>query len=166
MDDDETYQRLLGFGLNYISIRPRSEQEIRSYISKKINKWKISPELLEKVMTRLGELGYVDDLKFALAFIGSRNRSRPKGAILIRMELQKKGVDEDSIKSALTLLKQDGGGNEADLARNAAVKKLRSLRRYGKTEQRNKLFSFLMRRGFDHRAISSVIDELLPKGLQ
>jgi regulatory protein len=164
--DDETYQKLLGFGLNYISIRSRSEEEIRSYILKKINRWKVSPEFLEKVMDRLGELGYVDDLKFALAFIGSRNRSRPKGAMLLRMELQKKGLKEDCIKKAQELLKTNGSDNEVDLARIAATKKLRSLQRYDKREQKSKLYSFLVRRGFDHTTISSIIDEMFPKGLQ
>ena len=164
--DDETYQRLLGFGLNYVSIRLRSEGEIRSYILKKITKWKISSEYLEKVMGRLGELGYVDDLKFAQAFIGSRNRSRPKGQMLIRMELQRKGVDLELAQKAQELLKNDGSDTELDLARNAATKKLRSLERHDRTGQRNKLYSFLARRGFDHTTISSVIDEMLPKGLQ
>jgi regulatory protein len=164
--DDEIYQRLLGFGLNYVSIRPRSEEEIRSYIRKKINSWKISSEYCDRVMERLGELGYVDDLKFAQAFIDSRNRSRQKGQMLIRMELQKKGVDREIAQKAQELSKDGESDTEADLARNAATRKLRGLRRYDRTVQRNKLYSFLGRRGFDHRTISSVIDELLPKGIQ
>jgi len=164
--EDELYQKLLGFGLNYISIRPRSEKEIRSYILKKINRWKAPPELFEKVLNRLNELGYVDDLKFARSFITSRNRSRQKGKMLVRIELQKKGVDGELIEKAQELLKTDGNDNEADLARIAATKKLRGLGRYDRKSQRNKLYSFLARRGFDHTAISSVIDELLPKGLQ
>ena len=164
--DDETYQRLLGFGLNYVSIRLRSEGEIRSYLLKKITTWKISSEYLERVMGRLEELGYVDDLKFAQAFIGSRNHSRPKGQMLIRMELQRKGVDRELTQKAQDLLKESGGDTELDLARNAATKKLRSLGRYDRRGQRNKLYSFLARRGFGHTIISSVIDEMLPKGLQ
>jgi regulatory protein len=165
--DDEIYQRLLGFGLNFVSIRPRSEKEIREYILKKIHRWKISSAFFEKVINRLHELGYVDDLKFACAYISSRNRFRPKGKMLIRMELRKKGVDQDCIERALELSIGNGTeGDQADLARHAAVKKLRSLERYDRTSQRNKLYSFLMRRGFDHTTISSVIDGLTPKGLQ
>jgi len=164
--DDEIYQRLLGFGLNYVSIRSRSEEEIRSYILKKITRWNISSEYLEKVMGRLNELGYVDDLKFAQAFISSRNRSRPKGQMLIRMELQRKGLGRELIEKAQELLKADEDDVEVDLAINAATKKLRSLGRYDRAVQRNKLYSFLARRGFDHATISSVIDEMLPKGIQ
>jgi len=164
--DDEIYQRLLGFGLNYVSIRPRSEEEIRSYILKKITRWNISSEYLENVMGRLSELGYVDDLKFAQAFISSRNRSRPKGQMLIRMELQRKGVEKELIQRVQKLLETDEGDSELDLARNAATKKLRSLGRYDKTGQKNKLYSFLARRGFDHTTISSIIDEMFLKGLQ
>jgi regulatory protein len=164
--DDEIYQRLLGFALNYVSIRPRSEKEIRSYIVKKISKWKISLEYLEKVLVRLDELGYVDDLKFSRAFIESMNRSRPKGTLLIRMELKKKGVDPEVIEKARELIKSDETGNDMDLARIAATKKLRSLQRYDRAAQKSKMYGFLGRRGFDHTTISSVIDEMLPKGLQ
>jgi len=164
--EDEIYQRLLGFALNYVSIRPRSEQEIRTYISKKITKWQVSYDLLEKVISRLTELGYVDDLKFAKAFISSMNRSRPKGRMRIRIELQKKGVSREAIESAQGLLQADEGYTDRDLARNTAIKKLRSLQRYDSLSRRTKLYSFLGRRGFDHTTISSVIDELSPKGLQ
>jgi regulatory protein len=164
--DDKTYQRLLGFCLNYVSIHPRSVHEIRSYIEKKIAQWKVSPALLDTVMNRLIELGYADDVKFVGLYIESMNRSRPKGRMLIRMELQRKGVSRDSIGLALEGLKNDELHTELDLARNTATKKLRSLKRYDKTSQRTKIYSFLVRRGFDTKTISLVIDEMFPKGLQ
>jgi len=164
--DDEIYQRLLGFALNFVSIRLRSEKEIHDYILKKIEKWKISSTFLEKVVIRLTELGYVDDLKFAQAFISSMNRSRPKGRMRIRLELQKKGVSREAIEMAQGLLQADECYTDRDLARNTALKKLRSLQRYDPVSRRTKLYNFLGRRGFDHTTISSVIDELSPKGLQ
>jgi len=164
--DDATYQRLLGFGLNYVSLRPRSEKEIRDYVQKKITRWAVSSDLLERVMERLRELGYVDDLKFAHAFVSSCNQSRPKGAMLLRIELRKKGIDRDCIEEALVEADPDTVVSEVDLAQKAAVKKLRGLERYDQRQQRNKLYAFLARRGFSHDIVSSVIDGLLSKGLQ
>jgi len=164
--EDETYQRLLGFGLNFISIRPRSKQEIRDYILRKIHAWKIPHEYLSQVIGRLQELGYVDDVKFAQVFISSRNRSRQKGKMLLMRELQKKGVSPEVVERAQELLQASEGVNDLDLARIAATKKLRSLQRYDRMSQRSKLYSFLARRGFDHTTISSVVDEVSQKGLQ
>ncbi len=164
--EDEAYQKLLGFALNYVSIRLRSEEEIRTYLSKKIQKWKLPRSFLEKIMERLQELGYVDDVKFALAFIDSRNRFRPKGVMVIKMELKRRGVGVDAVSRALELSSVEGLGEEADLARIAATKKLRGLQRYTELEKHRKLYSFLVRRGFPSHIVSTVIDELLSKGLQ
>lgn len=167
--DDDIYQKLLGFALNYVSIRPRSEKEIREYLVKKIHRWGISETLLEDIINRLSELGYVDDLMFSQAFISSRNRFRPKGKRLITQELKRKGVAVEIVEKALNQLQKDEEGEESsqlNLARRAVQKRLQSFKRYDKQERRNKLYNFLLRRGFDHDTIRSLIDEILLKGLQ
>ena len=161
--EDDFYQKLLGLALNFVSIRPRSEKEIREYLVKKIHRWGISESLLEDIINRLSELGYVDDLTFSQAFISSRNRFRPKGKRLITQELKQKGISSDVIENALNRLERDEEGGESsqvDLARRAVQKRLQSFKRYDKQERRNKLYSFLLRRGFDHDTIRSLIDEL------
>jgi regulatory protein len=164
--DDDLYQKLLGLALNFVSIRPRSQKEIREYLQKKITRWHANSDLLEKLFGRLTELGYVDDLNFARVFISSRNQFRPKGNSLLRLELKRKGISQDCIDTALEGSGSDMSTNEADLAQKAAIKKLRGLHRYDKRQQRNKLYAFLSRRGFALDTISSVIDGLFPKGLQ
>jgi len=166
--DDTLYQKLLGFALHYVSIRLRSEKEIREYILKKIRQWGLSQSLGQQILTRLEELGYVDDLKFSQAFISARNQFRPKGKFLLVRELKLKGVEEDIIKKALdyTLTSLEDAPTQMVLARRAAEKKLRGLTGYSRQECRDKLYSFLLRRGFDHDTIRNLIDEISHKGLQ
>jgi len=157
--DDDFYQKLLGFALNYVSIRPRSEKEIRDYVIRKIHRLGVSESLLHKVVDRLKELGYIDDVGFSNAFISSRNRLRPKGKFLLKRELLQKGIEPDVVESVLSRLDYEEG-NQVDLATKAVQKKLQGLKRYTLKERRNKLYSFLLRRGFDYDTITSVIDEV------
>ncbi len=165
MQDDD-YQLLIARCLSFIAIRPRSEQELRTYISKRIQKTRIDESVGTRVMERLAELGYVDDVAFARAYIESSNTFRPKGKRVLAMALRQKGVPDTAITLAFAALSADQGVNERELAIQAARKRLRSLTGYERKERRNKLYAFLARRGFDQGIIGGVIDELDPKGLQ
>ena len=100
--DNPYYERLVNAAIRYVSFRPRSEKELRDFLTKKLTKWKVSGDLLiSKVIARMGELGYVDDAQFAAWWIDQRTAFKPKGNRLIKMELKAKGVSDSVIASAL-----------------------------------------------------------------
>lgn len=164
--EDTQYQRLLSAALNFLSIRLRSKKEIQEFLRRKVIKWNIAVLYGERVLNRLDELGYINDDTFALAFITSRNRFHPKGKLILRQELEQKGINPDVIEKALRDAGEDESGNQVEIARRAARKKLRGYARYPKKERRNKVYNYLQRKGFDHTTISSVIDEILSEALQ
>lgn len=57
--------------------------------------------LVEGTVTRLIELGYLDDERYATAWIASRDRSRPRGSTALRRELRRKGIEPAVIDAAL-----------------------------------------------------------------
>ena len=151
------YERLMQAGIWFVSYRPRSEKEIRGYLAKKLETYRMSdPTLIERVMTRLRELDYVNDDKFAAWWISQRQGHAPKGMRLISRELKEKGIEIDMRHAE----------NETDLACRAVEKKMLRWRGLPLVEQKRKLYGFLGRRGFAPETIARVIDELVPGRVQ
>lgn len=146
----DLYQSLLNASFRFVSYRPRSKKEIADFLKKKLKKWKqIDISLLDKVIARLEELGYVDDEKFAAWWIEQRKTFRPKGAAIIKQELKQKGVIIDGLT------------DDKNSARLLIEKKLKLLKNLSDFEKKRKLYGFLARRGFS----SSVIDDILQEGV-
>ncbi|MBI4062561.1 regulatory protein RecX [Candidatus Gottesmanbacteria bacterium] len=151
---DGQYQRLLDSAFRFISFRPRSEKEIQDFLIKKLKTWKMyGPELVEKIVKRLMELGYVDDEKFVRWWVEQRQGRKPKGMQLIIYELLSKGIARNVIEHVLS----SEIGNQAELAKKALQPKVKTVK------DKNKLMGFLERRGFDRSTARSAVDALLGK---
>lgn len=151
-EQSDVYEQLMGAVLRFVSFRPRSEKEIREYLGKKLHRsHTTAPIVLEKVLARLRELGYADDVKFAAWWVGQRTGRKPKGRKLIERELAAKGIQWQVIV------------NEKELARQAVEKKLDVWKTLSHFEQKKKISEFLYRRGFDWDAIGSIVDEVMGK---
>ncbi len=155
------YQRALEYAL----MRPHSVKEMRDYLKRKtlnkkvrvkdrktgeyktVVKEGVSESLIEPVMARLCERGYVDDERFAQLWL--ENRSIFKGASMkkLKLELRAKGVADDIIDRCLT----ESPRNEREELRKMIAKKAK---RY---PDEQKLIQYLLRQGFNY---SDVLDEL------
>lgn len=143
----QAYERAVRF----LASRPRSIGEIRRKLVEK----KTPAGITEAVIGRLKAAGYLNDVEFARYWVENRQNSSPRGAMALRLELREKGVPSDVIDEVLS----DQDAEAAAFV--AAEKKARTLRRSTKRDFRQKLTSFLMRRGFDYETVRSVIDRLI-----
>jgi regulatory protein len=144
---EQAYER----AVKYLGQRPRSTGEIRRYLGQK----KADPAVIDEVMTRLESQGYVDDLAFARYWIANRQQFRPRGSRALRFELREKGLPPALIDEVLA------GFDAADAAYQAALDKARRFRGLDRRAFREKLGSFLTRRGFDYGTARDVIDRLI-----
>ena len=155
---------------NFLSVRSRSVEETR----RRLRHLGYPPALCDRVIDRLVELGYLDDLEFARAWVESRDRARPRGEVVLRRELQLKGVPDDTVTQVLELRAQAAAGRaEADLAApdadRVAARKLverrgSALRREADPRRRRqKAYALLARNGFApdvcREVASTVADE-------
>jgi regulatory protein len=170
--DEDLYGKLLNASFRFVSFRPRSISEIRDFLVKKLQKYKISDQLtLDKVMERLVELGYADDRKFVSFWVGARQRGNVKGMRMIKYELMRKGVTRDIIEEVISDIQSQKTepddistiNSDLDVARTAIAKKLRIWSRLPEMELKKKIYNWLLQRGFDHEVISSLIDEIKQK---
>ncbi len=160
--DNLYYEKLVNTSIRFVSFRPRSEKELRDFLIKKLMKWKVSGDvLINKVIARMGELGYVDDQKFATWWVEQRNTFRPKGMALLARELYQKGIARDLIEEVLGQSK----GSDEEAARIVVNKKLKILKHLSRLEKKKKLYGFLGRRGFSSETINRVVDDVLNDGV-
>lgn len=150
MDDSDIYSKLLNAAFRFLSFRPRSAKEVKEFLQKKTK----TESVVDRVMDRLIELGYIDDAKFAAWWIQSRQITKPKGMRLIKQELKQKGI----VTSEIPVIPED------EIASRAIQKKREIWKKLSKLEQKKKLYDFLGRRGFSYNTIARVIDDVLGKG--
>jgi regulatory protein len=142
-----TYQK----ALHFLSYRPRASVEVRQNLMKR----GISGPLIEETLNRLQRAGLVNDEAFARDWVENRNTFRPSGKQALRMELRRKGLSDEIVQSVL-----DTQVDEQPLAFEAARKYARRLADLEWSGFRQKLGSFLIRRGFTYTAIAPVVSEV------
>lgn len=138
-NEDERYQAYL-LAIAYISSKPKTRKGITQYLIRK----GIQEHHMEYALLRLESEQLVDDEQYARQYATSRMYTGFKGSLLIKQELQQKGISRQTAAEALMELDRD---SELHVAEALAVKKSRSLKGDLKQKQ-TKLAAFLLRRGF------------------
>ncbi len=147
----DSFQKAFDTALNFLSYRPRSEEEVRQNLRRK----KVPDELSNRIVERLKETKLIDDSAFAEFWLQNREEFSPRGQRALKMELRRKGLDSETIDRAA-----GDKGDESESAYRAAAKKAARLRAADYRDFRQKLGAFLMRRGFDYEVINGVVNRL------
>ncbi len=164
MPESFVYEKLINASLRFVSFRPRSEKEFRTFLVQKLKKSKTyAAPIVERVIARMRQLGYIDDLKFALWWIEQRQSFKPKGKRLVILELGAKGVSQPVAEAAFSSL-NDTFTDPIEAAKDVLMKKLRLWRSLDIQTQKKKSYDFLYRRGYDADTIGRVVDDLVQKG--
>jgi regulatory protein len=157
-------QNLIEATINFVSFRLRSSAEIMAYLAKTAKRHDLTPDDITAAYERLSELGYIDDRKFADAFVASRLASHPKGKRVLLMELHAKGIAADL--AAEVIERSFAGGStgesvsERELAEQALGRRLDLWRKLPKLERQKKIYGFLLRRGFGTDTVRSIVDAM------
>lgn len=137
--------------LRFLAARPRSEQEVRRRLAEHGH----PGELIDGAIAKLREYRLLDDTAFAQYWVEQRQTHRPRGARLLKLELRQKGLTSEQAGEALSEL-----GDEGESAYQAAAKRARTLRGLDERTFRQRIGSFLQRRGFDYEASATAIKRL------
>jgi regulatory protein len=147
--------------MRFLGYRARSVQEMRIHLQKH----EIPEAVIEEVLKRLQETGLLNDQQFIQAWVENRNTFRPRSRRALALELRQKGLNEEVVQETL-----DESVDEDALALEAARKYVRKVQNLEWQDFRQKLGSFLGRRGFSYPVIAPVLrqiwDELHPDGSQ
>jgi regulatory protein len=152
----EQFENYLNIAYRYLTIRNRSEKEIREYLTRK----KASAEIIERIIESLKEKKFLDDKAFARSWVLNRMRLKPKGKILLKIELRQKGIADEIIQSVLQETAEEVP-DEVEQAKRLVSKKLQQLAGKSRQEIYQKAGGLLSRRGYSWETVKKAIDESL-----
>ncbi len=151
LKERDNVEKAVGYGMNLLSYRPRSEAEIRRRMRRK----DYEAHAIDEAVERLKRADLVDDRAFARYWVDNRFRFKPRGRAILRKELWQKGLNDQIIDETLE------DYDEEDAIDRAAEAGIRRLRRHDSTAFRRKLNSYLRRRGFPYHLINPIVEEAM-----
>jgi regulatory protein len=146
----ELSQRCYDAALRYLDYRPRSQAELRQRLARR----GFDEETVAATLSRLQELGLVDDLAFARFWQENRQAFSPRSRWLVRRELKQKGVADEVIEKVLA------NADDEDGAYRAAMTKARKLPASDYEGFRKRLGDYLKRRGFGYGVIKNTLKKV------
>ena len=140
---------VLDAAARFLETRSRSVAEVR----RRLTRAGYRPALVNGAISRLLELGILDDEAFARSWVESRDRAHPRGERAIRAELGRLGVDRAVIDATLEM-RADAAEGPSGADRAAAERLLsrnaRALARVADPRaRRQRAYTLLARNGFD-----------------
>ena len=147
---EDARERAFQQAMLFLSYRARSESEI----CQNLRKHEIPEAVIEQTLEKLRQDGFANDNQFAKAWVENRSTFRPRSRRMMAMELRQKGLDDESVTSAVENV------NDEALAYEAAQKRAARYKNLEWNEFRKKLSDFLARRGFSYSVTSSVVTRI------
>ena len=126
-------------------------------LRRKLSGWGIGEEDSDAIISSLTRRRFLDENRYAAAFIRDKYRFARWGRRKITMARQQKRIDADTIDEALGLIDEDE--YQAILAKLLTMK-ARTMERPLSYEDRTKLFRYALSRGFESGLASSLIKKL------
>ena len=119
-------------------------------IVRKIRLWNIGEEGEARIMSSLGQKGFIDDKRYCRAFIADKLEFGKWGKRKIAYILKGKGIDESVIGEALS---EVDDSRFADVLEQLIESKRRSCRSVYDDKEEAKIIRFALSRGFDINSI-------------
>jgi regulatory protein len=160
IEQEATSEKLLDKVLRFISVRPRSVYEVRTYLKLKRQ---MDDSEINQVVDMLISKNYLSDGKFAEWFVSNRLGSGFHGKNKIKAELIKKGVPSEIINEVLKLqtASEEYQESEDEKIREFIKKALRTIDLSDKQKAKQKIYLRLLARGYEYEKVKKLTNEIL-----
>ena len=138
--------------LHYIDFKPRTTKEVIKYLKDR----EVNVKDIEKIITRLENVHYLDDSKYASQFVleGIKNK---KGPSLIVYQLEQLGIESKIINQ---MIKEYDVETEYRNAYDVASKYQKQNTKYPTKKQKELIYQKLLRSGYHSEVINKVLESL------
>lgn len=145
------YKKAFDSACRILSVSPKSKMEL-------VNKLKVKYDIgvIDEVVSKLQEYGYIDDTEFSRLWIEERKRLKPSGKRKIAQELRAKGIEKGIVDEAIGRFIPD------DLEAAVEIIQKKISRSGGMPEgskEQQKLYRYLLYRGFDYDTIRQALEK-------
>lgn len=146
-----TYEEALFKAAAYCSQSEHCVSELRE----KLELWGVKPSEQDKIIKYLIQEKYIDENRFAQAYVKDKFRYNKWGKGKIRMMLYAKKIDKQVIETALVEIEDDEYRLMIKKLIDDKSKKITYKNDY---ERKGKLFRFLASKGFDSDIVSDILN--------
>lgn len=146
----------LEIGLTYISHQSRTSKEVSDRLAKE----DLPADVIQKVLTRLTDLGFLNDADYAHRYIEEHLKMGELGPRTLQHKLQQKGLKPDLLANELAAIPTTAW---LDAAVRAGQKNLRHHQHRAYKDQLQRLRVALMQKGFDDTTIQTAIATIDPQ---
>jgi regulatory protein len=127
-----------------------TSEQCLSDVESKLAKYDLTEEERTRILRHLVEERYIDDRRYAEAFVRDKYRFNKWGRIKIAHGLRMKGIDSETISTAMEAIDE---AEYLDILRDLIKAKRKSTRGKNDYEINGKLVRFATGRGFEYAAI-------------
>ena len=122
--------------------------------------WGVAESEREGVLQKLVNQRFIDDRRYAEAYVREKSNIAGWGARKIAFQLRQKGIDKEIINSALATLDSD---TQREQLTAKLERKMRTTKAANNYELRGKLLRYGMGLGFDYDMTRTAIDKITPE---
>ena len=126
-------------------------------VLRKLKQWGLPEKLHESVIDHLKKERYIDDTRFAIAFVRDKYRFNQWGIIRLVMELEYRNIDKPSIKLALKEIDKE---EYLSILTELLRKKNLSIETDNEYERKGKLLRFAASHGYEMDAILQSMERM------
>jgi regulatory protein len=125
-------------------------EQCLSDVESKLAKYDLTEEEKTRILRHLVEKSYVDDHRYAEAYVRDKYRFNKWGRMKIAQGLRIKGIDKETIATAMEAIDED---EYLNILRDLIKSKRKSIKGRNEYEINGKLARFATGRGFEYAAI-------------
>lgn len=151
--DAEEYSKALNKTLNYISYRLRSKYEVNKYLKENL----YSKSTCKKVIDRLVELKYINDLLFANSYLNTQRNINLKGPNYIKNQLKMHQISEDIVDEVMIKYSYEA---QVEVLSKLIDKELRLSKKDSVKKLKEKIIRKMIDKGFGLSVINSVLSDI------
>nr|WP_321221129.1 regulatory protein RecX [uncultured Psychroserpens sp.] len=148
---DEAQKRLE----SYCAYQERCHKEV----TQKLYDMKMIPEARDQIIVHLLQHNFLNEERFAKAFVRGKFRIKKWGKQRIQLELRRKDISKTIISIALKEISDD---DYYSTFNDLAEKKVENIRETNTQKKRKKLADYLFYRGWESHLVYDKIRELIP----
>ena len=154
--EEKLLQRCKERSLYLLTGTAKTERRLREKLEKS---QRYTEDVIAKTIAFLKEYDYLNDYQYALRYLEENSEKRSLRDM--KAKLFQRGVDSVSLKEAIEAFQEKQREEESDPEREALLQCLEKKRRtldLSDPKDKQKLYAFLMRRGFSYDLIREVLN--------
>jgi len=134
------------------------QERCHKEVEQKLYDLKMIPEAKEKIILHLLQHNFLNEERFAKAFVSGKFSIKKWGRIKIINQLKFKNISEYNIKTALQEIDED---DYIETLGGIAKKKLNLLKESNTFKKKNKLVTFLLSKGYETELVYKTVNTLI-----